>query len=81
MKKTNFHIVKRDAVPWHYSMLVRAVAILASLLVSAVVITVLTKKNPIEVYGSMIKGAFGSDLYGMRLLQLCLPRQPTLGPA
>ena len=69
MKKTNFHIVKRDAVPWHYSMLVRAVAILASLLVSAVVITVLTKKNPIEVYGSMIKGAFGSDLRIWSLVQ------------
>ena len=69
MKKTNFHIVKRDAVSWKYSMLVRAVAILASLLVSAVVITVLTKKNPIEVYGSMIKGAFGSELRIWSLVQ------------
>ena len=69
MKKTNFHIVKRDAVSWQYSMLVRAVAILASLLVSAVVITVLTKKNPIEVYGSMIKGAFGSELRIWSLVQ------------
>ncbi len=69
MKKTNFHIVKRDAVPWHFSVLVRAVAILASLLVSAVVITVLTKKNPIEVYASMIKGAFGSDLRIWSLVQ------------
>ena len=54
MKKTNFHIVKRDAVPWHFSVLIRVAAIIASLLVSAVVITVLTKKNPIEVYTSMI---------------------------
>ena len=69
MKKTNFHIVKRDAVPWHYSVLIRAAAIIASLLVSAVVITVLTKKNPIEVYGSMIKGAFGSDLRIWSLVQ------------
>lgn len=69
MKKTNFHIVKRDAVPWHYSVLIRAAAIIASLLVSAVVITVLTKKNPIEVYGSMIKGAFGSELRIWSLVQ------------
>ena len=69
MKKTNFHIVKRDAVPWHYSVLIRAAAIIASLLVSAVVITVLTKKNPIEVYASMIKGAFGSELRIWSLVQ------------
>ena len=34
MKKMNFHIVKRDQVSWKYSFLVRALAILASLLVS-----------------------------------------------
>ena len=69
MKKTNFHIVKRDAVPWHFSVLIRVAAIIASLLVSAVVITVLTKKNPIEVYTSMIKGAFGSELRIWSLVQ------------
>ena len=69
MKKTNFHIVKRDAVPWHSSVLIRVAAIIASLLVSAVVITVLTKKNPIEVYTSMIKGAFGSELRIWSLVQ------------
>lgn len=69
MKKTNFHIVKRDAVPWHFSVLIRIAAIIASLLVSAVVITVLTKKNPIEVYTSMIKGAFGSELRIWSLVQ------------
>lgn len=69
MKNTTFHIVKRDAVPWYYSVAVRAVAIIASLLVSAVVITVLANKNPIEVYGSMLKGAFGSELRIWSLLQ------------
>ena len=62
MKKTNFHIVKREPMPWHFNLLVRAIAILASLLVSAVVITLLAKKNPIEVYASMLSGAFGSEL-------------------
>ena len=55
MKKMNFHIVKRDQVSWKYSFLIRALAILASLLVSAVVITLLTQKNPIAIYSSMIK--------------------------
>lgn len=69
MKNMNFHIVKRDQVAWYYSFLVRAVAILASLIVSAVVITLLTKKNPIEVYASMLKGAFGSELRIWSLVQ------------
>lgn len=69
MKKANFHIVKRDAVPWQYSVLVRAAAIIASLLVSAVVITILTKKNPVEIYASMFKGAFGSELRIWSLVQ------------
>ncbi len=69
MNKMNFHIVKRDAVVWYKSYLIRAVAIIASLLVSAVVITLLTKKNPIEIYSSMLSGAFGSSLRIWSLLQ------------
>ncbi|MBR2316270.1 MAG: ABC transporter permease [Clostridia bacterium] len=65
----NFHIVKRDQVSWKYSFLIRALAILASLLVSAVVITLLTQKNPIAIYSSMIKGAFGSSLRIWSLVQ------------
>ena len=69
MNKNKFHIVKRDPMVWYKSFLVRAAAILASLLVSAVVITVLTKKNPIQVYSSMIAGAFGTELRIWSLLQ------------
>lgn len=69
MSKMNFHIVKRDAVPWQKGVLVRACAIIASLLASAVVITLLTGKNPIEVYSSMLDGAFGSELRIWSLLQ------------
>ena len=69
MNKMNIHIVKRDAVVWYKSFAVRAVAIIASLLVSAVVITLLTGKNPIQVYSSMISGAFGSSLRIWSLLQ------------
>ncbi len=69
MKGLNFHIAKREPMVWYKSMLVRAVAILASLLVSAVVIMLLTQKNPLEIYGSMISGAFGSSLRIWSLFQ------------
>ncbi len=69
MKKMNFHIVKREPMAWYYNVLVRAAAIVASLIVSAVVIMMLTKKNPIEIYSSMISGAFGSSLRIWSLMQ------------
>lgn len=65
----NFHIVKREPMVWYKAVLVRAIAIIASLLVSAVVIMLLTSKNPIEIYSSMISGAFGSSLRIWSLLQ------------
>ncbi len=69
MKKMNFHIVKREPMEWYKSVLVRAAAIVAALLVSAVVITLLTGKNPLQIYASMISGAFGSSLRIWSLLQ------------
>ncbi len=69
MKKMNFHIVKREPMAWYFNVLVRAAAIIASLVVSAVVIMMLTKKNPIEIYSSMLAGAFGSELRIWSLLQ------------
>ena len=63
------HIVKREPMPWFKSMLVRAVAIIASLLLSAVVITLLTSTNPLKIYASMINGAFGSELRMWSLAQ------------
>ncbi len=62
-KKTKtplFHIAKRAPLPWYCGLGVRAIAIVLALLLSAIVITLLTKKNPIDVYASMISGAFGS---------------------
>lgn len=69
MKNMNFHIVKREPMVWYKSILVRAIAIVASLLVSAVLIMLLTNKNPIQVYSSMIAGAFGTELRIWSLLQ------------
>ena len=56
------HVVKRDQglVTWQFRLLVRAIAILAALLVCGVLITLLTGENPISVYESMFLGAFGT---------------------
>ncbi len=69
MKNLNFHIAKREPLAWYKNVLIRALAILASLVVSAVVIMLLTKKNPLEIYASMISGCFGSSLRIWSLLQ------------
>lgn len=64
-----FHIVKRAEVPTLTAVLVRVGAVVAALLVSAVLIMLLTGKNPIEVYGSMINGVFGTATRRWNLLQ------------
>lgn len=69
MKKLNFHMAKRAPMPWYFNLLIRAVAIVSALLVSAVLITILTKKNPIDIYITMFKGAFGTNTLIWSLLQ------------
>ena len=59
-KEPFFHIVKRDALPWYQSVGIRAIAIVLALIVCAIVTTITTGINPIQVYESMIIGAFGS---------------------
>jgi simple sugar transport system permease protein len=55
-----FNIVKRDALPWQKALGIRAIAIVAALIVCAVVTTVLTGINPVQVYVSIFTGAFGT---------------------
>ncbi len=64
-----FHIVKRDPLPWYGALGVRAAAIILALLLSAIVITILTQKNPVEVYKAMFDGAFGTVNRVWNLLQ------------
>lgn len=59
-KEPLFHIVKRSALPWYRALVVRIVAILLSLVLCAIVTTITTGINPIEVFQSMIVGAFGT---------------------
>ena len=49
-KEPLFHIVKRDAIPWYQSLGIRAVAIVLALILCAVITTVTTGINPIQVY-------------------------------
>ena len=56
-----FHIVKREPMTWYAALGVRIAAIVAALLLSAVVITLLTQKDPLKVYTAMFEGAFGTE--------------------
>ena len=59
-KEPFFHIVKRDALPWYQSVGIRIVAIVLALILCAVVTTITTGINPIQVYQSIFAGAFGT---------------------
>ena len=60
-KELFFHIVKRDALPWYKSIGIRAGAIVLALILCAVVTTITTGTNPIQVYKSIFIGAFGTS--------------------
>lgn len=64
-----FHVSKRDALPAYKSWLIRILAILIALVVSGVVTMLLTGENPVSVYITMFKGAFGSSRRVWKLLQ------------
>lgn len=54
-------IVRRESMPLWKSIMVRVIAVAASLLVAGVIIYLLTGASPIKVYGSMLQGAFGNS--------------------
>lgn len=55
-----FHISKRDALPWWKCWLIRIAAVFAALVLSSLLIIILVKKNPVELYASIFNGNFGS---------------------
>ena len=59
-KEPLFHIVKRDDLPWFKVWGIRLLAILLALVLCSIVTVTLTKLNPIDVFGAVMKGAFGS---------------------
>ena len=56
-----FHIVKRDVLPSWKAWGIRLIGLLIALVLCAFIIFALTKLNPLRVYGTMIKGAFGTN--------------------
>lgn len=59
-KEPLFHIVKRDALPWYQAIGIRALAIILALILCGIITTITTGINPVEVYKSIVAGAFGS---------------------
>lgn len=59
-KEPFFHIVKRDALPWYRSVGIRVAAIVLALILCAILTTITTGINPIQVYESIFIGAFGT---------------------
>ncbi len=60
-KEPLFQMSRREELPFLQAVLIRAVAIVLSLLVCALVIFLLTGLNPAEVYATMIDGAVGTN--------------------
>ena len=54
-------IAKRDVIPFYKAWGIRLIAILLSLVVCAGVIYAIVKMNPLDVYATMFKGAFGTQ--------------------
>lgn len=63
------HISKRAALPWYKAWAIRAAAIILALIVCAVITTVFTGEDPIQVYAAMFEGAFGTSRRTWVLLQ------------
>ena len=55
------HITKRKELPWYKAWAIRLAAILLAFVACAVVTMFLTGDNPVQVYSTMIYGAFGTQ--------------------
>ena len=64
-----FHITKKASVPWQQAWAVRIGAVVAALIVCALITMFLTHIDPIKVYATMLKGAFGTSRRVWSLLQ------------
>ncbi len=80
-KKTReplFHIIKEETLGWKKPLLVRACAVLIALVVCSILIILLTKRNPLEVFRALIVGAIGIngngvlDLFQKTAILLCI---------
>ncbi len=60
IKEPLIHLTKRGTIPKRKAMMIRALAVVAALIVCALVTGLTTGINPLEVYSSIVSGAFGS---------------------
>ena len=60
-REPRFHIAKRAELPWYKALAIRLAAILLSLVACAGLCVILTGENPLQIYATMFKGAFGSN--------------------
>ena len=56
-----FHIAKRASLPWHKTWAIRGGALVLALIVCALITTLVTGENPIQVYAAIFKGSFGTS--------------------
>lgn len=62
IKKEPFsHIVKRDTIPKKKAWSIRLLAVISSLILSALVIVAITHQNPVTVYLGIVDGALGTE--------------------
>ena len=64
-----FHIVKRTDIPFWKALLIRALALIAALVVCAVIIMAITGQDPIEMYKHMFSGSFKTAKKTWAMLQ------------
>jgi len=60
MREPLIRISKRDSISFGKAMMIRGIAIVIALIVSALFIFAVVKLNPLRVYASMFSGAFGT---------------------
>jgi len=69
IREPRFQIAKRSAIDWWKAWLIRLIAIAAALVVCGIVTFTLTHENPLQVYATMLDGAFGTKRRIWSLMQ------------
>ena len=64
-----FHIVKRSGISTKQSIMIRAIAIAAALVIAGIISFLITKKSPLAIYKQMFLGVFGSSHRIMKTLK------------
>lgn len=56
-----FHITRRKELPWYRAWIIRVIAVVFGLVLCGIITMLLVKINPIDVYKTMVSGAFGTS--------------------